>query len=207
MLVFLNQTCYNRFWDGRNRLNTIISCTRNLIRSILTHSNSSSALSQAEKEDIERVIRILIAFPFAVKNHLRGEWGVFRRDSSFSSPSSSAYGYGGTLADSGIGDMALYNAEYADLLPAGFEGREFDGLGLPYQLTFFVDSFVKRGLQRGWFEPPVASMLQGLLNKALDAFGDMETIMLTPPPVAHLFVPLPLFPIYFLLFLIYHRKI
>lgn len=102
-----------------------------------------------------------MAIPFAIKNHLRAEWAM---------------------------DLMLYNPEYANLLPAGFEGREEDGLSLPFQLTLFVDAFIKRGEGRGWFSPPRASELQDQLNVLLHAYGCMETIMLTPIPVAHLWV-------------------
>lgn len=81
---------------------------------------------------------------------------------------------------------AVYNPEYAGLLPAGLEGHEDEGLGLPYQLTFFVDGFIKRGEGRGWFSAPSASQMQAQLNTLLEAYGRMETIKLTPMPVAHL---------------------
>jgi putative membrane protein len=53
-------------------------------------------------------------------------------------------------------------------------------------LTFFVDGFIKRGEGRGWFSAPSASQMQAQLNTLLEAYGRMETIKLTPIPVAHL---------------------
>lgn len=79
-----------------------------------------------------------------------------------------------------------YNPEYDGLLPAGFEGHESEGLGIPLQLTFFIDGFIKRGVQRGWFDAPGASQMQAQLNTLTDAYGKMETIKLTPIPIAHL---------------------
>ncbi|TQB68985.1 hypothetical protein MPDQ_002448 [Monascus purpureus] len=173
MLVFRNQTSYNRFWDGRNGMNTITTCVRNLVRIITTNAYSTSRpLTPAEKEDIERTIRILMAIPFAVKNHLRAEWGA-----------AFAFAIGNDVAENG---MAVYNPDYAGLLPSGLEGHEDEGLGLPFQLTFFVDGFIKRGVERGWFHAPGASQMQALLNTLTDAYGKMETIRLTPIPVAHL---------------------
>lgn len=166
MLVFRNQTCYNRFWDGRNGLNDILTNVRNLVRTIVTNSYNPSGPppTPAEREDVERTIRILMAIPFAVKNSLRAEWGVVGSEAP----------------------VLHSNADYASLLPVGFEGREVDGLSLPFELTLFVDGFVKRGEGRGWFSPPRASGLQGELNALTHAYGRMETIMLTPIPVAHL---------------------
>ncbi|KAL2000528.1 hypothetical protein VTN02DRAFT_2968 [Thermoascus thermophilus] len=164
MLVFRNQTSYNRFWDGRNSLNTMNTSVRNLVRTILTNSYTTAApVTPAERADIERTVRILMAIPFAVKNHLRAEWGA-------------AWTLG----------AAVGNSDYASLLPEGLEGHEGDGLGLPLQLTFFVDGFIKRGVDRGWFHAPGASQMQAQLNTMIDAYGRMETIKLTPIPVAHL---------------------
>ncbi|GAQ42706.1 hypothetical protein AtubIFM55763_009481 [Aspergillus tubingensis] len=171
MLVFRNQTSYNRFWDGRNGMNTIYTCIRNLVRTIVTNGYSTAGPpTAAEKEDIERTIRILMSIPFAVKNHLRAEWGA-------------AWALGNDVAENGV---AAFNPDYASLLPAGLVGHEDEGLGLPFQLTFFVDGFIKRGVERGWFNAPGASQMQAQLNSLMDAYGRMETIKLTPIPVAHL---------------------
>ncbi|KAA8652719.1 uncharacterized protein ATNIH1004_001624 [Aspergillus tanneri] len=179
MLVFRNQTSYNRFWDGRNAINTIYTCIRNLVRTIVTNGYTTKGPpTAAEKEDIERTIRILMAIPFAVKNHLRAEWGA-------------AWALGNDVGEDGV---AAYNPDYASLLPAGLEGHEDEGLGLPFQLTFFVDGFIKRGVERGWFNAPGASQMQAQLNSLMDAYGRMETIGLTPIPVAHLLVPSPPLP-------------
>lgn len=139
-----------------------------------TNSTSNSAgagAAAAEKQDIERTIRILMAIPYAVKNHLRSEWASASGDMNISIPSGTA--------------------DYSGLLPTGFQSHEDDGLALPFQLGFFVDAFIKRGELRGWFAPPAASQLTTQLNSLVEAYGVMETIMLTPIPVAHLYVLLP----------------
>lgn len=59
---------------------------------------------------------------------------------------------------------------------------------MPLQLSFFVESFIKRGVERGWYDPPGANQMGGLVNALVDAYGKMETIKLTPIPVAHLYV-------------------
>jgi putative membrane protein len=124
-------------------------------------------------------VRILIAFPFAVKHYLRAEWGTFAMSHA-----------GSVIAESAMGVGSL-DPEYRSLLPAGFEAREAEGLGVPLQLTFFVDSFIKRGQLRGWYDAPGASSMGNQLNALIDAYGKMETIKLTPIPIAHLYVPLP----------------
>ncbi|KAF7585270.1 hypothetical protein BBP40_011496, partial [Aspergillus hancockii] len=99
MLVFRNQTSYNRFWDGRTSLTSLTTTIRNLVRTILTHSYTTAhpTLTATEKEDIERTIRILMAIPYALKNHLRAEWGA-------------AFAFGDDVGEDGV---AAYNPDYA----------------------------------------------------------------------------------------------
>jgi ion channel-forming bestrophin family protein len=177
--VFRNQTSYNRFWDGRNYLSVIITSVRNLARSFLACSYRSESSTKsypqcsrlAERADTERVVRILIAILYATKNHLRAEWG--------------AAIIPGTAINSNTGNAALYD-EYGDLLPDGLEGLDHKGLGLPLQLSFFVEQYIKRSYDNGMFHAPQASQMQVQLNTLVDAYGRMETIRLTPIPVAHL---------------------
>ena len=80
----------------------------------------------------------------------------------------------------------MFKPEYADLLPRGLVGYEDEGLGLPLELTFFVERYIRKGVDRDWFHAPQASQLQVQLNTIVDAYGKMETIRLTPLPIAHL---------------------
>ncbi|KAI3396302.1 hypothetical protein diail_12324 [Diaporthe ilicicola] len=166
MLVFRNQTAYQRFWDGRNNFATVITSVRNLMRSFLACSGGPGGLgndaagpqlSQAERADVERTARILMAVPDSIKNTLRAEWGALNA-------AADQYGQG--------------------LLPHGLRGHEDEGLTLPVQLTFLVEAFIARGHARGWFHAPQASQLTVQVNTLVDAFGKMETIRLTQFPVA-----------------------
>ncbi|KAL8710057.1 MAG: hypothetical protein Q9220_005328 [cf. Caloplaca sp. 1 TL-2023] len=166
--VFRNQTSYNRFWDGRNLLTTIITSVRNLTRSFLANSHRSPL---ADRMETDRIIRILIAILYATKNHLRAGWG------SDIIP--------GTAINPSTGSPSTVS-EYKDLLPKGLYGCDDRGLGLVLQLTFFVEQYIKRGFDKGWFHGPQASQMQVQLNGLVDAYGKMETIRLTPIPIAHL---------------------
>lgn len=177
MLVFRNQTSWNRFWNGRNEVTRVTTSIRNLARVFLTCSYlKDQHLDAAERADIDRTIRILVAIPYAVKTHLRAEWGA-------------------SLAPAGNKDVEQCanfhhathnNPDFESLLPPGMKSHEEDGLGLPLQLTFMVEAFVTRGGDRGWFTAPLASQLTGQICTLIDAYGRMETIRITPMPVAHL---------------------
>lgn len=106
-----------------------------------------------------------------MKNHLRAEWG--------------ATIIPGTAINPNTGN-ATFEPEYGDLLPKGLEIKDDTGLGLPLQLTLFVEQYIRRCFDKGMFHPPQASQMQMQLNTLVDAYGHMETIRLTPIPVAHL---------------------
>ncbi|MCJ1486331.1 hypothetical protein MMC06_006508 [Schaereria dolodes] len=177
MLVFRNQTSYNRFWDGRNHLTVIITSVRNLTRMFLSCSYTTTLTPApfiargADLMDTERTIRVMVAILYAVKFHLRADWGacIMPGTQSNSSPNN-----------------ASFDQDYSDLLPPGLISLDSQGLGLPLQLTFFVEQYIKRGHDKGWFHAPQASQMQVQLNNLVDAYGRMETIRLTPIPVAHL---------------------
>ncbi|WEW61014.1 hypothetical protein PRK78_006503 [Emydomyces testavorans] len=177
ILVFRNQTSYNRFWDGRNALTTVYTAARNLTRTILVNSyNQNRPLTAAERQDIERTIRVLVAFPYAVKHYLRTEWSAGWSEQPFLGNMENGNGMDGWSS----------TQEYAGLLPTGFECLEDDGLSIPVQLSYFVEGFIRRGVERGWYDAPGASQMGNQVSMLVDAYGKMETIKLTPIPIAHL---------------------
>ncbi|KAI9894342.1 MAG: hypothetical protein M1814_003098 [Vezdaea aestivalis] len=171
MAVFRNQTSYERFWTGRNYLTQLSTSVRNLTRSFLTcsHKPGSKPLA-AEKADTEMIVRLMVAILYSVKNHLRAEWGA-------------AIVPGGSVEANG---HPSFRPEYAELLPPGIQGYEADGLGLPLELMFFVEKYIRIGFDKGWFHGPQASQMQVQVNGMVDAYSRMETIRMTPLPVAHL---------------------
>ncbi|KAL8803645.1 MAG: hypothetical protein Q9182_003060 [Xanthomendoza sp. 2 TL-2023] len=174
MLVFRNQTSYNRFWDGRNYLTIIITCIRNLTRSFLANSHHHPL---ADRLETDRIIRILIAILYATKNHLRAGWGP----ETIPDPTTTT---AAVVPDTTTETPLM--SECADLLPKGLYGCDDRGLGLVLQLTMFVEQYIKKGTDKGWFHAPQASQMQVQLNGLVDAYGSMETIRLTPIPIAHL---------------------
>lgn len=169
MLVFRNSTSYDRFWTGRNSLTSIGTAVRNLARGFLVSAQAKEGqvLTDAEKRDTEKVLRVLVAILYAVKHNLRAEYNL-------QYPS---------IEENGA---ATPKTEYSALLPDGLMGFEDQGLGLPLQLSVVVESYIRRGFHRGWFHAPQASQLSVQLNSLVDAYGRMETIRSTPLPVAHL---------------------
>jgi len=153
MLVFRNSSSYERYWGGRTGLQSIVTCVRNLTRSFLICGPNENP---QDREETEKTVRCLIAILYAVKNYLRGNFGI-----------------------------AGYDPAYSDLVPRGMKGHESEGLGLPLELTFVIERYIKRGVDRDAFNAPQSSMLSAQVNGMMEAFGGMETIKLTPIPVCH----------------------
>lgn len=172
LLVFRNQSSYSRFWSGQENLTTICTNIRNLTRTFLTCSYAAKKPENtpAERNEIVHAVHELLAIAYAVKNTLRWEW-----ESEIGAPD---------LEDSGSGSL---KPELRELLgPDMSQTYEFEGLSLPIQLSMSIEAFIKRSHDRGWFHSPQAAQLSAQLNSLVAAFGTMETIRLTPIPVAYL---------------------
>lgn len=70
LLVFRTNTAHERFWEGRKLWGALVNATRNLARDLWIVVKEQSQKDRAEKEAI---LRLIIAFPIAMKLHLRGE--------------------------------------------------------------------------------------------------------------------------------------
>ena len=177
LLVFRNQSSYYRFWSGQEQLTTICTGVRNLSRSFLTCSyvTGKPEPSAPERAEVEEAVHVLLAIVYATKNTLRCEWGAMTGNVSED--------LGTHLNGDDIGPL---KSDVAALLPTGMRQTfEHRGLGLPIQLSIAVESFIKRGHDRGWFHSPQASQLTVQLNGMISAYSTMETIRLTPLPVAY----------------------
>lgn len=176
MLVFRNQTSYDRFWQGRNHVTTVATSVRNMTRQFLAASHNSDhskppPTRPAELADTEQAVKNLIAMIYTLKYHLRADWGAYSDKSAHGHP-------------------MIYEhdnpPEYVELMPPGFVGLENRGLGKTLQLALLLEGYIKRGHARGWWHGPMSSNLTLQLNNLTAAYGSMETIRLTPIPVAHL---------------------
>jgi len=75
MLVFRNNACYDRFWQGRNHFTGVICDVRGLARTFLVHSRGpQDEMTDEEHADIEKTVNILLALLYAIKNSLRAEF-------------------------------------------------------------------------------------------------------------------------------------
>ncbi|MCS6782159.1 MAG: bestrophin family ion channel [Gloeomargarita sp. SKYBB_i_bin120] len=68
LLVFRTNSSYDRYWEGRKAWGQMIIALRNLARTVQV---SIPAPTEAEWRAKKRALRLLMAFPVAVKLHLR----------------------------------------------------------------------------------------------------------------------------------------
>lgn len=68
LLVFRINTAYERWWEGRKLWGSLINNSRSLMTKLHAYIGSTHA------DDLRYLRQILIAFPYALRNHLRGDF-------------------------------------------------------------------------------------------------------------------------------------
>jgi len=116
----------------------------------------SSSGTDEQRDETEKVVKILIGMIYAIKNHLRAVWGAVATNE---------------------------DPELTALLPPGLIGHEYDALGFPLELAFCVGKFIRDGLRRGDWAPPQSANLTAQLNSIVENYTHMETIVFVAPPL------------------------
>ncbi|KAI9709545.1 MAG: hypothetical protein M1820_003305 [Bogoriella megaspora] len=203
MLVFRNQTSYDRFWTGRQQLTQIVTSVRNLTRSFLLNSNPPNRpATAAERAETDHAVRTLIAMLYAIKNHLRAEWG-----SGFSTSPSATFNEASPSSSTLLPTqpsfssiLSLTNRSKTPLtsstttLPPSYHPLQtphhttllHSGLSLPLSHTLTLESHILFLTHRLSLPAPLGSTLLSHLTLLTGSLSTMETIRLTPLPVAHL---------------------
>jgi putative membrane protein len=206
MLVFRNGTSYDRFWTGRNCVAGLITNVKNLTRCFIVSSRSlkDNQATEDEKRDTETVVRLLMAFLYAVKHNLRGEYAPRSAPNTPGAPypttpvprrNRSGF-FSGTQTPTGPPPPLGILSQSTPLLSESFASTlnqsdpphvyssllrtttiaSLEGLGvaLPMQLSFSVEAYIRRGLQRNWWIAPQAAMLETTLNNMISDWQKMD---------------------------------
>ncbi|KAF8866910.1 hypothetical protein BDZ45DRAFT_610181 [Acephala macrosclerotiorum] len=209
MLVFRNQTAFQRFWDGRCQFNVVTTSVRCLARQFLVLVPAPSM--QSSLPGFYTVVSNDSMIPKSMRNSQNiladrgpssGEVVLSRSDeiktietvniliamlytikNHLRAEWGVALSPGTSLTENG---QESTSDEYKDLLPPGLKGYEHRGLGLTLELATFVEKFINHGVQKTWFHNAASSAMLGELNAIVKAYGNMEVIRLVPIPVAHL---------------------
>ncbi|KAI7870946.1 Bestrophin, RFP-TM, chloride channel-domain-containing protein [Spinellus fusiger] len=73
LLGFRVNTAYDRYWEGRKLVQTVIATIRNLTRQVWINIPEETETDHLEKM---RCVKLLLAFMVATKHHLRHEYGI-----------------------------------------------------------------------------------------------------------------------------------
>ncbi len=73
LLVFKNNSSYDRFMESRRIWGTMVTCLRNLSRALLVKVQPNT---ERDREERVGVLQLLIAYQVAMKHYLRNEQGV-----------------------------------------------------------------------------------------------------------------------------------
>lgn len=66
LLVFRINTAYDRWWEGRRLWGSLINNTRSLMTKVHAY------LDESRPDDVAHLRQLIIGFPFALRDHLRG---------------------------------------------------------------------------------------------------------------------------------------
>lgn len=73
LLAFRVNTAYDRYWEGRKLIQTVMATIRNLCRQVWINIPETNEQDHLEKM---RCVKLLLAFFVATKHHLRREYGT-----------------------------------------------------------------------------------------------------------------------------------
>lgn len=73
LLAFRVNSAYDRYWEGRKLVQSVIATVRNLSRQVWINIPEDTQADHLEKM---RCVKLLLAFVVATKHHLRHEYGM-----------------------------------------------------------------------------------------------------------------------------------
>lgn len=170
MLVFRNQTAFQRFWDGRCHFSVVTSSIRCLSRHILVLTPAPSMQGPPSFHNVQSNDSMIAKSMRASRDSLAdrsvtsGDVVLSRADeiktvetvniliamlytikNHLRAEWGVALSPGTSLTEDG---QESTSDEYKDLLPTGLKGYEHRGLGLTLELATFVEKFIDRGVKK-----------------------------------------------------------
>ncbi|KAJ1568480.1 hypothetical protein HK096_006356 [Nowakowskiella sp. JEL0078] len=176
LLVFRTDTAYNRFWDGRNLWSTLTTDLGNIATNI-------------DKTRKVIALKHCIAFAYAVKHHLRSEYGIHYPDYHNILPkitNSAGLGIIGDDDSTYVEAADVTSSESQPLLRIK-ESKEASAppVSLPIILMGHLTNFVAAMKKDGKLGDEDGSTLFGNIEDLADTFTTLELNGNTPLPLAY----------------------
>ncbi|KAI8801630.1 Bestrophin, RFP-TM, chloride channel-domain-containing protein [Cladochytrium replicatum] len=158
LLVFRNNSAYDRYWEGRRVWGTISKDLRNMGRLIWCHVKSTP-------EDIDQkkgAMHLLVAFAHAVKHHLRDD----------------LVGYNGTELLQLLQHIPGFHSGHADE-PIGSDN-------IPLEILNYLSVYIGEAKLAEKIDAIVQSNMVSAVNNLVDSLCSLERIRTSPVPLAYI---------------------
>ncbi|KAF9360144.1 hypothetical protein BGX26_010390 [Mortierella sp. AD094] len=210
LLVFRTNTAYDRYWEGRRLWSQMTLCIRNLTRAVWV------CVPEAETRDLlekKSAINLLIAFAFATKHYLRGEYGYDYDDMiellshipKYSIPTSTEpMDWRNDLPTSlehiqpqqqgkaTASNISQGRLSTSDVRPRRHQTKKqalafdhFTPTNIPVELSFYIGSYIRSCAMKGKLDPGTLTLMNNALVGMVDCLTGFERILRTPIPLAY----------------------
>ncbi|KNC97920.1 uncharacterized protein SPPG_06910 [Spizellomyces punctatus DAOM BR117] len=156
LLVFRNNTAYERYWEGRRLWGTLETQVRNMSRFIWIGVSAKNAQDALEKRG---AMNLLVAYMHATKHYLRNELGLHYDD---------IYPF-----ISHLPEFAMDNQNQPDIK------------NLPLEISFQLGGYIMKAKEHGQIDVSQLGCMTNSLNAMIECFTGFERIRNTPLPFAY----------------------
>ncbi|KAI9199851.1 Bestrophin, RFP-TM, chloride channel-domain-containing protein [Polychytrium aggregatum] len=156
LLVFRNNTAYDRYYEGRRLWASLQTQARNLTRLIWF-----GVVPKDEHDEIQKrgAMNLVMAFISSTKNYLRGEyqWDVV--------------------------DVAPYLAHMEGYSSEGHAQQDVnEQLVLPIEISFHISAYINAAKAAGQIDASLQSSMASIVSNMLDLFTSFERVRNSPVP-------------------------
>ncbi|ORX38746.1 UPF0187-domain-containing protein, partial [Piromyces finnis] len=160
LLVFRNNSAYDRFWEGRKNWANILNHARNLSRHIWIGIDiDENDKNKDEKLNLKKgAMRLIIALVISIRHTLRGEYGWDYED---------------------LSELVKHVPRFNSLITvASVEALKM----LPLEIAYHIEGYI---FQQKGLPVPIINNSFASLNGIIDNFTSCERILTTPIPLVY----------------------
>ncbi|KAG0005826.1 hypothetical protein BGZ80_009411 [Entomortierella chlamydospora] len=211
LLVFRTNTAYDRYWEGRRLWSQMTLCIRNLTRAIWVCVPESETRDLLEKKS---AINLLVAFSFATKHYLRGEYaydyddmvGLLTHIPKYALPTSTEpidwrndvptsldqiqpqQQGNATASNISQGRLSTSDVRPRRRRQTKKQALAFDyrtPTNIPIELSFYIGSYIRSCAIKGKPDAGTLTIMNNALVGMVDCLTGFERILRTPIPLAY----------------------
>jgi putative membrane protein len=154
LLVFRTNSSYDRFWEARKIWGTIITHIRRIAMIIWIQSRPKSDKDSNEKEG---GMNLLLAFPIALKHHLRSETNV----------------------------LPVTLQKLLIHIPQFHSKYRVKDSNVPYEILIHLHTYIRYLLDNNRIDQHTCNSIMNSITVLLESLASFERIRTTPVPIAY----------------------